>query len=747
MADRSDRRRPVYRGGSLPPPPPPRSGARQSGSTLEKVREFLAEAGFDAKPNPASTLRKPEVAPRRSQVDSPTASVRGQKPEASTALARSRSTSEVRQLPRRNPRDARVDESKSKKLPEPPAPPSLPSTASTSARNTSPHHASTQPVLPPPPPPKKHGRGAETPDPDRAKRQRLPEPPPAPLERLPPPPLPPKVDNWHEEQDHYDSWDYESWDDYQKVDREAHRYEPHAQYSRYSEEEEDTEPSNFLPPPPAPGGPADFAFPPPPEVPKGWGKGLSRNSRRNTSGSYDYESWDDYWEDDRQEAHYSEEEEDEEPSNLPPPPPAPIGPTDRTFPPPPHVPKGWGKAMSRNSWRKMGGNSPWFCNVCNKDLWNQEKYDTHVQDDHLPCPEDGCTFSGPEHVMAVHKLKHVKAADGASVTDSPEEVAAWKEMRRNNYPCKGNLQRKAELEEKRRMSGALADPPKVSMLEKLLRRTHGVEKGKGFFGKGFGKKGKDKGKGKFKGKDGKGKEKGKDKGKGKGKDWSKGKYGKKGKGKAKWSWTPDEEPEVHPTYSVPLPSVVANCVPLEAPFASCRSHTAPVQTGQTATPKWGPCRFFERGFCYHGANCQYEHVGTSAAQDLSSTAWWILPSTLANRAGRPGEGPAGGTFGSLRTARLRATHVAAYNFPEPRERRDGLLRRLLRPDMERYYSAILQCVRYIVSTDFLRLERPALAEPSQAQADVSRSKDMELDPELEAELQDPDMPKLDALLK
>ena len=28
-----------------------------------------------------------------------------------------------------------------------------------------------------------------------------------------------------------------------------------------------------------------------------------------------------------------------------------------------------------------------------------------------------------------------------------------------------------------------------------------------------------------------------------------------------------------------------------------------------------------------------------------------------------------------------------------------------------------------------------------------RSKDMELDPELEAELQDPDMPKLDALLK
>jgi len=46
---------------------------------------------------------------------------------------------------------------------------------------------------------------------------------------------------------------------------------------------------------------------------------------------------------------------------------------------------------------------------------------------------------------------------------------------------------------------------------------------------------------------------------------------------------------------------------------------------------------------------------------------------------------------------------------EQRERLDGLLRRLLRPDVDRYYSAILQCVRYIVSTDFLTMERPGIA--------------------------------------
>ena len=88
--------------------------------------------------------------------------------------------------------------------------------------------------------------------------------------------------------------------------------------------------------------------------------------------------------------------------------------------------------------------SQWFCNMCNKDFWNQDRYDMHVKDDHIPCPEEGCSFSGPEFVMAVHRLKHVQAADGRSVTDSPEELEAWKQMRKANFPSKGNMQRKAD---------------------------------------------------------------------------------------------------------------------------------------------------------------------------------------------------------------------------------------------------------------------------------------------------------------
>ncbi|CAE8619878.1 unnamed protein product [Polarella glacialis] len=82
------------------------------------------------------------------------------------------------------------------------------------------------------------------------------------------------------------------------------------------------------------------------------------------------------------------------------------------------------KPMSRKQATRDGVVSEWFCQVCNKDLWKQDKYERHIAEDHVRCPEPGCNYSGPEHVLAVHKLKHVQAADGKSVTDSPEEVQA-----------------------------------------------------------------------------------------------------------------------------------------------------------------------------------------------------------------------------------------------------------------------------------------------------------------------------------
>jgi len=403
--------------------------------------------------------------------------------------------------------------------------------------------------------------------------------------------------------------------------------------------------------------------------------------------------------------------------------------------------------------------SEFFCHVCNKDLKRRERYEQHLAEDHVPCTEPGCNFSGPEHVMAVHRLKHTKAADGSSVVDSPEELKAWIAARRASFPSKGNTEKKRETDVRRQQLGALEDDkPRPSMLEKLIRRTHLMESSAGSKGSNWGWD--SKGYGKGKGKWGKGKDKGKfDKGKGKGK---KGKGKGKGKGKSKdwysWDWhggggdwdappagadrwaQPLEHVLAPTQVSVPLASMVANCVPLEAPFGADFLPAPVVQRFSR-----GICRYFENGFCYHGDRCQYEHVGQAsapgasaasssmqglaaagatqrrlaladspeAAAEAAAATWWALPSTLANRA-CPGEGPPARPRPLL--GRERPTFVRPSSFLCSRMRRDGLLRRLLKPEVDGYYSTILQCVRYIVDTDFLRMERALRHVPGAAAA-------------------------------
>lgn len=88
---------------------------------------------------------------------------------------------------------------------------------------------------------------------------------------------------------------------------------------------------------------------------------------------------------------------------------------------------------------------------------------------------------------------------------------------------------------------------------------------------------------------------------------------------------------------------------------------------------------------------------------------------LANRACGVGEGPAA----YHHVPRSRAPRYEAPEPPEDRPRRDALLRRLLLADVDRYYSTILQCVRYIVATDFFRLEK--VPPPPSAQLGPSSS--------------------------
>jgi len=347
--------------------------------------------------------------------------------------------------------------------------------------------------------------------------------------------------------------------------------------------------------------------------------------------------------------------------------------------------------------------------------------------------------------MAVHRLKHIKAADGSSITESAEEERAWINARRDQFPSRQNLKRKAEVEDRRRQFGALMEEekPKVGMLEKMLRKTHDIEAGskgswgdrKGGFkgGKGYyypswgkGSKG-----GKGKEKKGKGSKGGKLKCGG-GKGFFKG--GKHAKGD-RWNSSPpllaltmgEGQPEdTGPPLAMlctQLPSMLANCVPVEAPFASQHTSYLAGLASSSGRPRQ-LCKYFAQGFCFHGDRCRYSHDPVLANGSQAGAAgggaagvppggfgqvWWRMPSMLANRAGRPGEGPMGPP--TAESGKRLARFPRFQPLHSERDRRDGLLRRMLRPEMDQYYSSVLQCVRYIVATDFFRLLRVPGAPP------------------------------------
>ncbi|OII76534.1 hypothetical protein cand_000550 [Cryptosporidium andersoni] len=75
-----------------------------------------------------------------------------------------------------------------------------------------------------------------------------------------------------------------------------------------------------------------------------------------------------------------------------------------------------------------------YCNVCDKGFISLEKYNSHVEEDHIICNEKNCNYSAPLEILQYHKLKHIKNAKGQSIVDSPEEVSKWVEARKLLYP-------------------------------------------------------------------------------------------------------------------------------------------------------------------------------------------------------------------------------------------------------------------------------------------------------------------------
>ncbi|PFH35894.1 hypothetical protein BESB_055450 [Besnoitia besnoiti] len=115
--------------------------------------------------------------------------------------------------------------------------------------------------------------------------------------------------------------------------------------------------------------------------------------------------------------------------------------------------------------KKRRKEDEFVCLICDKTFRSAKRQQHHEEEEHLPCDYPGCTYSGPVHVMVMHKLKHLKNEKGESLLDSESEVAAWLAARKENFPS-------FRKNPKPKTPGPARPPPRPkSVLERILRET------------------------------------------------------------------------------------------------------------------------------------------------------------------------------------------------------------------------------------------------------------------------------------
>ncbi|UKK02460.2 hypothetical protein MACK_002553 [Theileria orientalis] len=74
------------------------------------------------------------------------------------------------------------------------------------------------------------------------------------------------------------------------------------------------------------------------------------------------------------------------------------------------------------------------CGVCNLFFKNNWQLQEHINDTHIKCNHEDCSFNGPLEILEIHKLKHIKNENGESVIDSKEETMKWINSRKSKFP-------------------------------------------------------------------------------------------------------------------------------------------------------------------------------------------------------------------------------------------------------------------------------------------------------------------------